>query len=498
LIISFIQNVYGKLRSFRHCSDQPTSEDNTAVRKKRGTDATNAEPEGEPPFDRRIDSNKTCKSSETWDVSKFSVSPTEGKTRFHDLDLPTEIMHAIADMGFQYCTPIQAGVLPKLLTGVDAAGKAQTGTGKSAVFLINILTHLIREPISEKRRCGTPRALIIAPTRELALQIEKDARALSKYDSCKIVAVFGGIDYHKQRQHLTKEHVDILVATPGRLLDFVQQGQINLNKVEIMVIDEADRMLDMGFIPDVRRIIHKTPPKNRRQTMLFSATLTTEVMRLASQWTTNPFIVEIEPDQVAVETVDQIVYLTTVEEKFTLLVNLIFHHNLERVLIFGNRRDATRGLTERLSRYGIRCALLSGEVRQNQRIKALEDFRSGKIRVLVATDVAARGLHVDDISHVINYDLPLDPEAYVHRIGRTGRAGATGTSVSFADEGDSFQIPVIEEFIGQQLRCTHPPEEWLKSLPAPQNRRPSQSRSRYSNSRKGTAKPRKQVAGSRR
>lgn len=498
MILSFIQNVFGKFRSRGPCSDPGTSEHNKAVQKKHQTEITNTHLEREPPLDQRGNSNKIANFSDAWDASEFSVPVTEGKTRFHDLDLPAEIMHAVADLGFQYCTPIQAGILPKLLTGVDAAGRAQTGTGKSAVFLLNILTRLVRNPISEKRRKGAPRALIIAPTRELALQIEKDARALAKYSSHKIVAVFGGIDYHKQRQQLTKDHVDILVATPGRLLDFVQQGQIHLSQVEIMVIDEADRMLDMGFIPDVRRIIRKTPPKNRRQTMLFSATLSSDVMRLASQWTTNPFIVEIEPDQVAVETVDQVVYLTTVEEKFTLLVNLIFHHNLERLLIFGNRRDVTRGLTERLSRYGIKCALLSGEVRQNKRIKALEDFRSGKIRVLVATDVAARGLHVDDISHVINYDLPLDPEAYVHRIGRTGRAGATGTSVSFADEGDSFQIPVIEEFISQQLRCIHPPEEWLKSLPTPQKRRPPTSRSRYRSSRKGSTKPRKQVAGSQR
>ncbi|MCK8601890.1 DEAD/DEAH box helicase [Syntrophobacteraceae bacterium DRH4] len=433
-----------------------------------------------------------------WNISSFVVPPVEGKMRFHDLDLPLEIMHAISDLGFQYCTPIQAAILPKLLTGVDAAGKAQTGTGKSAVFLINILTQMLRNPIAGKRPSGTPRALILAPTRELALQIEKDARGLAKYASCKIVAVFGGIDYQKQRQQLIRDHVDILVATPGRLLDFVQQGQIHLDKVETLVIDEADRMLDMGFIPDVRRIIRKTPQKSRRVTMLFSATLTPEVMRLASQWTTNPFVVEIEPEQVAVETVDQIVYLTTFEEKFTLLVNLIFHNNLERLLIFGNRRDVTRNLLERLTRYDIRCALLSGEVKQNQRIKALEDFRSGKIRVLVATDVAARGLHVDDISHVVNYDLPLDPEAYVHRIGRTGRAGALGTSVSFADEGDSFQIPVIEEFMGQKLHCIYPPEELLKPLPAPQKVRPTKSRRRFTNSRKRPARPGKKVAGSRR
>jgi ATP-dependent RNA helicase RhlB len=400
------------------------------------------------------------------------VPAVHGKMRFHDLDLPVEVMHAIADLQFQYCTPIQAAILPKILTGADAAGRAQTGTGKSAVFLIKILTHLIRKPLTEKRRPGAPRALILAPTRELALQIEKDAKALAKYLPCRIGSVFGGVDYIKQQRLLRAEEIDILVATPGRLLDFSRQGQVNLGKVEVLVIDEADRMLDMGFIPDVRHIVHKTPPRSRRETMLFSATLTPEVTRLASQWTKDPVMVEIEPEQVAVDTVEQIVYLTTIEEKFTVLVNLIFQKDLQRVLIFGNRRDETRNLAENLTRYGVKCALLSGEVRQNRRIKALEDFRSGRVRVLVATDVAARGLHIDSISHVINYHLPMDPEGYVHRIGRTGRAGNDGISISFATEDDSFQIPGIEGYIGNALACVYPEDELLKPLvhPPPQRR----------------------------
>lgn len=426
--------------------------------------------------------------SSDWNLEQFDVAPADDKVRFHDLELPIEVMHAVADMGFQYCTPIQAAILPKLLTGVDATGRAQTGTGKSAAFLIHIITQLMRNSLTNGHRNGTPRALILAPTRELVLQIEKEARALGKYAPCNIVAVFGGKDYEKQKQMLTRQPVDILAATPGRLLDFVQHGQLHLGKTEFLVIDEADRMLDMGFIPDVRKIIRKTPPKTSRQTMFFSATLTPEVTRLASQWTKDPVIVEIEPEQVASETVERVVYLTTIEEKFTVLVNLIVQKKLDRVLIFGNRRDQTRQLTENLKRYGIRCALLSGEVRQTKRIKALEDFRAGKISVLVATDVAARGLHIDDISHVINYNLPIDPEAYVHRIGRTGRAGASGVSISFATEDDSFQIPGIEEYIGQPLPCSYPDDELLKPLPEPRKRTAAHSHSAVRTPRKRPAR----------
>ncbi|GLI35511.1 hypothetical protein DAMNIGENAA_29440 [Desulforhabdus amnigena] len=405
---------------------------------------------------------------EPWDPSEFQVPEEEGKTRFHDLDLPNEIMHGIYDLGFQYCTPIQSAILPQAIQGADAAGKAQTGTGKSAVFLITILAHLLTKPSPEKRRRGTPRALILAPTRELVLQIEKDARALAKYTPVKIVSVFGGMDYEKQKRSLTSGLVDVVMATPGRLLDFLRQGDIHLGNLEILIIDEADRMLDMGFIPDVQRIIRSTPPKANRQTMLFSATLTPEVTRFASQWTRDPVMVEIEPEHVAADTVEQIIYITTTEEKFALLYNIITLQKLDRVIVFGNRRDLTRKLTEKFRDYGISCALLSGEVDQKKRIRTLEDFRAGKIRVLVATDVAARGLHVDAVSHVINYNLPLDPEDYVHRIGRTGRAGASGISISFASEDDAFQIPAIEKFLGTELHCIHPEDEWLVLPPKPE------------------------------
>lgn len=398
---------------------------------------------------------------DNWRVSQFKVAPIEGRTRFHDFDFPDPLMHAICDLGFEYCTPIQSEILPGSLSGKDASGKAQTGTGKTAAFLITVITRMLNQPVCGKRKSGTPRILVLAPTRELVLQIAEEARQLSKYCGLKTVSVFGGMDYEKQRRQLADAPTDIVVATPGRLLDFQRRKEIVLNRVEVLIIDEADRMLDMGFIPDVRKIINSTPSKDKRQTLLFSATLSPEVTRLAAQWTSDPIIVDIEPKQVAVETVEQIVYIVTAENKFALLFNIIDRQNLSRVLVFCNRRDEVKRLEKMLARQGANCAMLSGEVSQKKRTRRLEDFKSGKIRVLVATDVAGRGIHIEGMNHVINFTLPHDPENYVHRIGRTGRAGAFGTSVSFADEDDAFYIPDIEEFTGRKLSCIEPEDEWL-------------------------------------
>ncbi|MBW1802708.1 MAG: DEAD/DEAH box helicase, partial [Deltaproteobacteria bacterium] len=346
---------------------------------------------------------------EIWAVSQFKVPPVEGKTRFHDFDLPDPLLHAICDLGFEYCTPIQAEILPSSLSGKDANGRAQTGTGKTAAFLITVITRMLLNPIQGKRQPGTPRVLIIAPTRELVLQISEEARQLSKYCDLKTVSVFGGMDYVKQRTQLGAGPVDIIVATPGRLLDFQRRRDINLKKIEVLIIDEADRMLDMGFIPDIRKIIYATPPKDKRQTLLFGATLTEAITRLASQWTRNPVIVEIEPEKVAIDTVEQIVYTVTAGEKFALLFNIIDKEDLHRVLVFCNRRDEVRRLAETLTRHGINCSVLSGEVPQQKRIRRLEDFKNGKIRVLVATDVAGRGIHIEGMDHVVNFKLPHDP-----------------------------------------------------------------------------------------
>ena len=416
---------------------------------------------------RRPEAARKPSEPEPWDEVASRPEPMEGKIRFHDLSIPEPILHAVADLGFTHCTPIQAEIMPPTLEGKDAMGKAQTGTGKSAAFLIAIFNHLLRNPPPENWRRGTPRALIIAPTRELALQIERDAIDLAKYTDLVLVAVFGGMDYEKQQRKLTEQHVDVVIATPGRLLDFKRRRDIHLGHVEILVLDEADRMLDMGFIPDVRNIIQSTPPKTHRQTMFFSATLNADVYRLANLWTRDPVQVEIEPEHVAVDTVDQKVYIVTTQEKFPLLLNIIKRENAERVMVFANRRDQTRKLADLLHRYDISCAMLSGDVPQQKRIRTLERFREGKVRVLVATDVAGRGIHVEGVSHVVNFTLPQDPEDYVHRIGRTGRAGASGISISFACEEDAFQIPLIEEFMGRSLPGIHPEDEWVQLPPRP-------------------------------
>ncbi len=427
-----------------------------------------------------------------WDPQSFAVPVVEGKTRFHDLGLPDRVMRAIADLGFQYCTPIQAEILPSTLVGKDATGRAQTGTGKTAAFLITVITHMLRKPVSAKRKPGTPRVLVIAPTRELVLQIADEALLLCKYAGLTTTSVFGGMDYEKQRRRLNNRRTDIVVATPGRLLDFKRRKDIDLSQVEVMILDEADRMLDMGFIPDVRKIIFSTPHKSKRQTLLFSATLTPEVTRLTEQWTRHPVKVEIEPEQVAVDSVLQLVYIVTNEEKHALLYNIVTRQKLERVIVFCNRKDETRRLAELLEGHGINCAILSGDVRQHQRIRTLDNFKSGKIRVLVATDVAGRGIHIEGMDHVINYTLPRDPEDYVHRIGRTGRAGSAGTSISFADEEDSFYIPAIEVLIGHELPCIHPEEEWLAPLP-PMPKRPKPKARQKAMRRKG--KPRQHRGG---
>ena len=396
-----------------------------------------------------------------WSPDDFQVEPMEDKTRFHDLGLRDEIMHGIADLGFQYCSPIQAAILPQTLQGHDAIGKAQTGTGKTAAFLITLFNDMLSHPPEGERFLGEPRGLVIAPTRELVMQIAADAEDLGKYTGLKVVTLIGGMDYQKQLNRLHTDIVDLVVATPGRLIDFLQRRDLYLDRVESLVLDEADRMLDMGFIPQVKRIVRATPPKENRQTLLFSATFTQDILNLAQQWTYHPITVEIEPDHVATDSVDQKVYLVSSEERFRVLTNLLRSEEASSVIVFANRRDQVRRLHERLRKAGVAAGILSGEIHQSKRTSTLEAFKQGRIKVLVATDVAGRGIHVDGVSHVVNYNLPEDPDDYVHRIGRTGRAGATGTSISFASEDDAFLLPDIEALLGERLECTHPPKELL-------------------------------------
>ena len=399
------------------------------------------------------------------DTAQAAHDSPQQPISFDVFNLQTPLRQAIKDLGFEFCTPIQAESLRLTLQGHDVTGRAQTGTGKTAAFLVTIINDLLCNPIAE-RYLNEPRALIIAPTRELAIQIANDSVDLCKHSDLHTVTLVGGEDYQKQNRALSSRPVDIVVATPGRLLDFVQNDNLHLGLVELLVLDEADRMLDMGFIPQVRQVIARIPKKECRQTLLFSATFTPQIMELGERWAMDPIMVEIEPEKVAADTVDQIVYLVTSADKYKLLYNLIAQPEVKKVLVFSNRRDQVRRLADNLHRNGVSCGLLSGEVPQNKRIRTLEAFKQGEIKVLVATDVAGRGLHINDVTHVVNYTLPEEAEDYVHRIGRTGRAGAIGTSISFACEEDSFLLPDIEEKLGQALPCVHPPENLLEAAPA--------------------------------
>ena len=421
------------------------------------------------------------------DAVETSGTRTEPETvSFDSFDIEQPLRDAIAKLGFEFCTPIQAQSLVHTLAGHDVTGKAQTGTGKTAAFLITIINDLLTNPIEEDRFLAEPRALIIAPTRELAIQIAADSVQLTEFTDLHTVTLVGGEDYQKQTRALDAKPVDIVVATPGRLLDFVSNDKLYLGLVELLVLDEADRMLDMGFIPQVRQVVARTPKRECRQTLLFSATFTPEIVELGSRWAMDPIMVEVEPEQVAAEAVNQIVYLVTTADKYNLLYNLIIEPESKKVLVFSNRRDQVRRLADNLYRNGINCGALSGEIPQNKRIRTLDAFKTGKLRVLVATDVAGRGLHISDVTHVVNYTLPEEAGDYVHRIGRTGRAGAVGTSISFACEEDSFLLPAIEEKLGHKLDCIHPEEDLLErapgfvrevqSRPRPDNRGNSRSR----------------------
>ncbi|MDT8391159.1 MAG: DEAD/DEAH box helicase [Lentisphaeria bacterium] len=383
---------------------------------------------------------------------------------FRTFALQDEILAAIADLGFTTPTPVQMECLPHALAGKDIAGRAQTGTGKTAAFLIGVLHRFLAD--GGDRKSPNPMALVMAPTRELAIQIGEDAEALAKYTSLRKLVVYGGMDYQKQKDNLDSG-IDLLIATPGRLLDYLRSRSNLLSEVSILIIDEADRMLDMGFIPDMRRIIGRTPPPAKRQTLLYSATLTPAILRLAESWTRDPVTVEIAVDQVVAEEVNQVLYSVVARNKLALLLWLLNHQCGERVLIFCNRRIECDKLAEKLLRYGVMCEVMSGDVPQKKRMRVLEDFKAAKLRVIVATDVAGRGIHVDNISHVINYDLPYEPDDYVHRIGRTGRAGAQGKAIGFACEEGSFVLPDIEEYIGERLECVQPEPDMLILPPKP-------------------------------
>ncbi|RMN46669.1 ATP-dependent RNA helicase RhlB [Pseudomonas syringae pv. papulans] len=378
---------------------------------------------------------------------------------FSEFALHERLLKAVAELKFVEPTPVQAAAIPLALQGRDLRVTAQTGSGKTAAFVLPILNRLIGPA---KVRVDI-RAVILLPTRELAQQTLKEVERFSQFTFVKAGLITGGEDFKVQAAMLRKVP-DILIGTPGRLLEQLNAGNLDLKHVEVLVLDEADRMLDMGFIPQVRQIIRQTPHKGERQTLLFSATFTEDVMNLAKQWTTDPSVVEIESLNVASDNVEQHIYAVAGADKYKLLYNLVTDNGWERVMVFANRKDEVRRIEERLVRDGVNAAQLSGDVPQHKRIKTLEGFREGKIRVLVATDVAGRGIHIDGISHVINFTLPEVPDDYVHRIGRTGRAGADGVSISFAGEDDSYQLPAIEEKLGRKISCETPPTHLLRAV----------------------------------
>ena len=371
-------------------------------------------------------------------------------TFFTNFDLHPLLQQGLDDSGFTRCTPIQEMTLPLALSGRDVAGQAQTGTGKTCAFLVALMNRLLTTPAVAERKDNDPRALVIAPTRELAIQIDKDAKAIGRHTGLRTALIYGGVDYDKQRQQL-KDGCDIIIATPGRLLDYHKQSVFGLNGVEVMVIDEADRMFDLGFIADVRFIFRRLPAREQRQVLLFSATLSHRVLELAYEHMHNAEKLVVESDNVTADKVRQLVYFPAKEEKMPLLLNLLERTAAERSIIFVNTKAAAERITDRVKRQGYRAGAISGDVPQLKRQKLLQRFQEGQLDILVATDVAARGLHIPAVSHVFNYDLPHDAEDYVHRIGRTARLGAEGDAISFACDLYAMSLPDIETYIGQSI-----------------------------------------------
>src|SRR5215469_15800141 len=378
------------------------------------------------------------------------TDPHSGSPTFQSLGLAPPVMEGIRDAGFTVCTPIQAQTLPIALAGRDVAGQAQTGTGKTAAFLVALYQALLTRPPAPNRSPTSVRALVVAPTRELAVQIHRDALVLGAHTGFTHVVVFGGIDYDKQRQQLSAG-CDVLIGTPGRLIDYFKQHVFDLRSAQVLVLDEADRMFDLGFIADIRYILRRLPPPGRRQSMLFSATLSHRVLELAYEHMNNPELIRIEPDKVTIDRVRQLIYFPAMDEKIPLLIGLLRETEAHRTMVFVNTRRMAERLEMALRAHKFKAQALSGDVPQKKRLQFLRQFHEGELAVLIATDVASRGLHIPDVSHVINYDLPQDAPDYVHRIGRTARAGAEGDAISFGCEEYAISLPDIEEYIGHKI-----------------------------------------------
>ena len=416
-------------------------------------------------------------------------------TRFADLALAEPLQLGINDAGYTFCTPIQAKTIPHLLDGKDIAGQAQTGTGKTVAFLVATMNRLLNIPPNEKRKPNQPLALILAPTRELAVQIHKDAEALNTHAGLKLGLVYGGANYEKQRTQLG-EGVDILIGTPGRIIDYFKQKIFNLRAIQAMVLDEADRMFDLGFISDIRFLLRRMPDPDKRLNMLFSATMSFRVTELAYEHMNNPTVIAVEAESVTADKVEQIVYYTANNEKIPLLIGLFNKIHPPRAIIFVNTKRNGDKVWSYLEGNHLKAGLLSGDIPQKKRLRLLEDFQRGELPILVATDVAARGLHIPEISHVFNFDLPQNAEDYVHRIGRTARAGASGMAISFACEDSAFYLPEIEQYIGKKIDSEHVDSELLTEPAPPVKRakssRPKQARGKSDNSSRRRRPRRKQ------
>jgi len=414
------------------------------------------------------------------------------ETRFTDFSLEPQLLTGLSEAGFEYCTKIQAQSLPLVLAGKDVAGQAQTGTGKTAAFLLAIFNHLLTHPKPDSGDGVNPRAVVLAPTRELAIQIHRDAEMLGKATGLKLGLVYGGTGYHEQRESLS-DGVDVLIGTPGRLIDYFKQQVFDLKGVQVVVLDEADRMFDLGFIKDIRYILRRMPPPKERLNLLFSATLSHRVHELGYEHMNDPEEIKIDAETVVADRLLEEVYYPANSEKLPLLLGLMRQTEGERVLVFANMRVTCDRLGRSLKQQGYSTGVLSGDVPQKKREQLLKGFTEGKRRVLVATDVAARGLHIPSVSHVFNYDLPQDPEDYVHRIGRTARAGASGHAISFACEDHAFSLMDIEEYIGHALTRQEISEGTLEAPGTPSETRKSREPKERDDAKDKKEEPRRQA-----
>lgn len=379
------------------------------------------------------------------------------QTKFDHFDLPTQLLAGLDEAGFKFCTPIQAQVLPASLAGKDIAGQAQTGTGKTAAFMVTIMSRLLNRT---QKRAGMPSALIIAPTRELALQVYEDAQLFGKYTKLTQALAIGGIDYQEQADAIRKGP-DIVICTPGRIIDYIKQGIFKTQAIEMLVIDEADRLFDLGFVKDLRFILKKLPHYEKRQSMLFSATLSYRVLELTYDYMNLPEFISITPQEVTVDRITQSLFHVGADEKFRLLLGILDREDWVRILIFVNTKAGVEWVTEKLKGNGLPTECITGDLPQPKRLKLMQRFKDGHIKILVATDVASRGIHVEDISHVINYDLPQDVENYVHRIGRTARAGKEGRAISLACEDYVFHLEALETMLGAPIPVVWHDDSWL-------------------------------------